>query len=289
MTEDNTTQNHSQPDSTRAGNSTSRNRGRRELPRRGYENQPRPVNPPMPQPLTTEQQRPQRKISSAEEQSSRRTSPPPNVGAPRSRKRRLTKSESGLYLPWWSLLVLIIVAGITAFGLLGFVLSLGGDPLGDQPAQVVIVTNANEPTPFNASSGSGNVPANAIVITITPGGVPTTEVIAPTAVPVADPTETPLPGVGSGCPRNALVTVTGTGGAGLLIRPQPRQGNEFNGRALENETLRIIGGPETSTGVDGSAIEWCEVEGVDVNTPDRTGWAARSFLAEVGFEEGEQP
>jgi hypothetical protein len=292
MTDDYTTPNPPPPeddsDSTRAGSPTPHQpRGRRELPRRGYENQPRPVNPPMPQPLTSEQQRPPRNVSSAKEQSARRTTAPPEVNAPRPRRRRLSKSDSGLYLPWWSLLILIIVAGVAAFGVLGFVLSLGGDPLGDQPAQVVIVTNANEPTAFNAGGGTGeDVPANALVITFTPGGVPTNEVIAPTPVPVADPTETPLPGVTSGCPLNALVTVTGTGTVGLSIRSQPRQGNNITSVAREGETLRIVGGPENSTGVDGATIEWCQIEGVDVDTPDRSGWAARSFLAEIGFEEG---
>lgn len=287
MTDDYTTPSPPPDDNTRAGNPTSRNRGRRELPRRGYENQPRPVNPPMPEPLTSEQQRPQRNISSAQEQSARRTSPPPDVNAPRSRKRRPSKSDSGLYLPWWSLLILILVAGVTAFAILGFVLSMGNDPLGDQPAQVVIVTNANEPTPFGAGSSSGNLPSNALVITYTPGGVPTTEPLAPTPVPSADPTETPLPGVSTGCPRNALVTVTGTGNVGLSIRSQPRQGDNINGVAFEGETLRIVGGPENSTAVDGTLLEWCQVEGVDVDTPDRNGWAARTFLAEIGFEEGE--
>lgn len=285
MTDEQTTQNSgSTNDETSAGRTTSSKRPPRELPRRGYDDQPRPMNPPPPMPLTTEQPR-QRPVSRLSDQPRRTPPPPPSVPPAttrRGQRPRPSKRDSGLYLPWWSLLILILIAGAASFGLLAFVLSVGGDPLGDQPAQVVITTNEFEPTlqpVFNTTSGE--LPSNAIIITVTPGGVPTGEIVAPTQVPLADPTETLLPGVGSGCPVNVLVVVVGTGVDGLLLRSEPRQADNVVARALDGEQYRIVSGPETSTGVGGDVIEWCEIEGVDA---DRSGWAARQFLAEITVE-----
>lgn len=280
MTDEQTTQNSgSTNDETSAGRTTSSKRPPRELPRRGYDDQPRPMNPPPPMPLTTEQPR-QRPVSRLSDQPRRAPAAPPPVppvAPPASSRRghlpRPSKRDSGLYLPWWSLVILILIAGAASFGLLIFALNAGGSPLGDQPAQVVITTNEFEPTfqPIN----------NEIVITLTPGGVPTTEIVAPTQVPLAEPTQTLLPGVGSGCPISALVVVVGTGVDGLLLRSEPRQAENVVYRALDGEQYRIISGPETSTSVNGDVIEWCEIEGIDV---DRSGWAARQFLAEITVE-----
>jgi hypothetical protein len=76
-----------------------------------------------------------------------------------------------------------------------------------------------------------------------------------------------------------VVEVVGTDGVPLIIREEPRQGDNIQSLAAVNERLRIIDGPQTSTAVDGSLLEWCKVEGVTV--PGRLGWAARQFLAEV--------
>ncbi len=288
MSDEQTTQNSGSNDTTSAGRTTSSKRPPRELPRRGYDDQPRPMNPPPPTPLTTEQprQRPVSRLSDQPRRAPASPPPPPSTTpatARRGRRPRLTKSESGLYLPWWSLVILILIAGAVSFGFLFFVLSMGGDTLGDQPAQVVIVTNQNEPTlrpVFDTSSG--DLPSNVVILTFTPGGVPTNQVVDPTGAPTAEPTRTLLPGVSSGCPFNGLVQVVGTGDVGLSLRSVPRQGDNIEAVVRDGEQFRIVGGPETSSGVDGSVIEWCEVVGVDV--PTRTGWAARQFLAEITVE-----
>ena len=283
MSDHPTTNHQPDDDSTRSGDSTAPQRRPRALPRRGYENQPRPMTPPPPEPLTVEQQRQRQQQTRPPAEPSFRTTSPPSGGRSRGR-RRATRGDSGLYLPWWSLLVLIIVAGVAAFGLLGFVMSLGSDPLGDQTPQVVIVTNPDDPTPFQNVGTGGELPPNTLLITVTPGGVPTSQIFAPSPVPQAEPTNTPAPGATTGCPLNAIVEVIDTEGVGLSIRSEPRQGDNILGVAIDFENMRIIGGPEYSTGVDGTQIEWCQIEGVDF--PARPiGWAARSFLIEVTFEE----
>ncbi|NDJ85427.1 MAG: hypothetical protein GYB66_06045 [Chloroflexi bacterium] len=292
-------------DATRANEAPPIHPKPRELPRRGYEGQPRPMNPPPPPPLSASGQAegPERGWTS------RRAEPPPvqpsvpkptpaepppprefqrpsarviddRPREPAYRPRRQAKSDSGLYLPWWSLVILIVVAGGTAIALLMAVLNLGGGLIpGDQTPQVIVVTSAlqgntgGNTNPNNAAPGSAQ---------FTPGGIPATQPVIQTAVPVAEPTETALPGVTTGCPLNTIVEVVGTGGVPLMIREEPRQADNQQSLAAEGEQLRIIGGPETSTAVDGSVLEWCQVEGVTV--PSRNGWAARQFLAEAPQE-----
>lgn len=265
-------------DSTLGGEPMPIQRRPRELPRRGYEGQPRPMTPPPPPPAPPPQQQQQRWTQPYQEPPHQQppvyqapvAAPPPRVAA--TPPRRPSKSDSGLYLPWWSLLILVIVAGAGAFGLLYVVLNIGRGLIpGDQTPQVIVITNALQP-----NINTGGVNANSTAIVTTPGGIPTVPIVAPTAVPFAEPTETALPGVTTGCPRNAQVEVIGTGGLPLLIRSGPSQNDPIQGQAAEGERMRIIDGPQTTTGVDGVPIEFCKIEGITV--PSRLGWAARQYL-----------
>lgn len=273
--DDPTAQQNQEQDETRSTSGTARQRRPRELPRRGYESQPRPMAPPPPSPLTTEQSQPKR-VSRAAEQSARQTSPPPSSGASpaRTRRRRPSKRDSGLYLPWWSLVILVVVAGVVSFGLLAAAMSFEGEPLGDQQPQVVIVTNANEATPFQAPNNNDQP--------LVPGSVSTTAPTTPTAIVTA----TEAPALDTDCPFGQIVEVTGTGAVGLSIRSEPRQGDNIQTVAYDLENFRIIGGPVTTTStVDGSDIIWCEVEGIDFDTDDRRGWAARLYLQDIDSDE----
>jgi hypothetical protein len=188
-----------------------------------------------------------------------------------------SKRDSGLYLPWWSLLVLILVVGVGAVAMLLTVLNLGESfVLGDQTPQVIVVTNALQGNNVGSAPGiTGNQPPLAV----TPGSVPPSAVPILSPVPTAEPTRTPLPGVTTGCPQNATLEVVGTAPTGLSIRAEPVQGNNILSVAPDGERFLVVGGPEVTTGVNGVSIEWCQVEGI--TNPDRKGWAARQYLAEV--------
>jgi hypothetical protein len=168
--------------------------------------------------------------------------------------------------------LLILVVGIGAFGLLYIVIQTGAGLIpGDQTPRVVVVTNADLGN-FNNTSG-GNTTVNQGP----PGSIPTTLAPITTAVPIAEPTATP-PGVTTGCPLDTVVEVVGVAPNPLLIRPEPRQDDNWTSQALEGEQLRIVGGPETSNGVSGT-LEWCQVAGV--TNPVHSGWAARDYLVIV--------
>lgn len=267
-------------DATRAGEATPIQKRPRELPRRGYEGSPRPMSPPPPPPISPSRPSPSpppvdRAYQPRHKPVVEQSPPPPPARAAyaeyaRKPKRR-RKSDSGLYLPWWSLVLLIMVVGVGAFGLLYIVLNEGGglNP-GDQTPRFVVVTRSDQNT---ISNNTGN----NVINTGPPGSVPTTLAPIATAVPIAEPTITP-PGVTTGCPLDSIVEVVGVAPAPLLIRPEPRQSDDWTSQAVEGEQLKIVGGPETSAGVSGT-LEWCRVEGVTNQV--HSGWAARSYLVIV--------
>lgn len=163
-----------------------------------------------------------------------------------------------------------MVVGVGAFGLLYVVIQTGAGLIpGDQTPRVVVVTNSREEN-FNAG---GNTNANQGP----PGSIPTTLAPIATAVPIAEPTAT-LPGVTTGCPIDAIVAVVGVDPQPLSIRSEPRQADNITSVAQEGEQLKIVGGPQTSAGTDGT-LEWCQVEGV--TNPVHSGWAARDYLVIV--------
>ncbi|NJL95149.1 MAG: hypothetical protein HC915_16235 [Anaerolineae bacterium] len=155
-----------------------------ELPRRGYDRRAE-VPPPSAVPQAPPDYRP------------KPGAPPPPV---RGKRGRRVPRESGLYLPWWSLLVLILFVGAVAFGLLALALSLSGASLGSATPQVIIVTNTQA---LGAGPG-GPLFGEPTALPTTP---PATSVDLSTLVP----TRTPLPG---GCLLNAEVVVFW--GRGLL-------------------------------------------------------------------------
>lgn len=218
-----------------------------EIPRRGYERG------------QTGQLRPSGTIPSPYQDEPRYQPPPdprPPLPPPPQRGRERLPRDSGLYLPWWSLLILIVFVGAATFGLLVLVGSLSGNLLVEPTPRFIIVTNdpAFQPT---APSGANNAPPTAIP-TILPSLVVT--------LPTVAPSDTPIPG---GCLLNEEVFVTGTGGVGLNLRDEP--GGDVQFIAKEGERLLVIDGPLYFDGA-----EWCQVRSVSQSSS--FGWASLQFL-----------
>lgn len=183
--------------------------------------------------------------------------PPPPVVRGKRRPR-----DSGLYLPWWSLVILIVFVGVAAFGLLAFVLSLGNSVLVSETPQILIVTS-------NPSFSQQN---NSIPPTAIPPTVATTAPDLPTVAP----TLTPLPG---GCLLNSEVIVFNTGGVGLNLRDQPS--GEVSFIAPEGDRMLVIDGPQFFDGVN-----WCQVR--STRNTGVFGWASLEFLIAADAIDGAQ-
>jgi|GEM_PF-2899166 len=239
-----------------------RSSGNQDIPRRGYnrERHPRDATGQLGStaPLPSDEPSQTRQTRGSGRYSPPPTPPPPRRGIKKERAPR----DSGLYLPWWSLVILILVVGVAALGLLFGVASLGNAILIEPTAQIIVVTPQLQPTdpqanaaPPTAINGTGVDPANASV-----------PVVTNTPILTAEPTRTPVPG---GCLLNEEVTVFNTGGVGLNLRDEP--GGEVQFIAKEGERLLVTDGPVVYDGLD-----WCLVRSVGQSSS--FGWAAKDFL-----------
>lgn len=234
-----------------------------EIPRRGYEGRRdsdatgsfRPVVPPASTPPMYDNPT----------IPPRSTGPLPGKPMPPVRHGRRVPRDSGLYLPCWSLVILVLVVGAAAVGLMVFVLNLGSAALIDQTPQVIIVTSAIQPTEpvFNAL----------------PTAIPQAQQPQDETLPTVEPTRTALPG---GCLLNQRVVVFGTGNVGLNLRSEPRRSAEAQFVAREGDVLQVVDGPQFF-----DDIEWCKVE--SITRPGQFGWASLEFLiAEDAAPQNEQ-
>lgn len=244
--------------------------------------QPPPARPPTPseqessRPPARRPQEPgdQRASSSRRGYQPGITTPPPPYSAavpqpylpPRraARRRPVPASESPLYLPWWSLLVMVAVVGAAAFGLM-FVFTQLSEPHvpGNQPPRVQLITA--QPTLSEEFTAGGAQPA--FWPTPIPPLYPSPTVPLPTPIP--SPTLPPGEfGIGT------EVQVVGVGTSGLNIRSEPGLGGTPRFLAAEEDVFVIVDGPQT---VDD--LEWWRLE--DPNDPGRYGWAARNYLMAV--------
>lgn len=196
--------------------------------------------------------------------------PQPVVGTARQRvqqrRRHTPPSESGLYFPWWSLVIMVGTVGVVAFGLL-FAFTELSEPATpqDQLPRIQVVTS--QPT-LSQDFGTGANPAAAPQEGAWPTAIPQAQPSATVALPTPIPTQTLPPGnfaIGS------RVQVVGVGDTKLNVRSAPGLDGSLVFLALDGDLYQLVGGPQD---VDG--YEWWKLE--DPNDPARVGWAARNFL-----------
>lgn len=172
--------------------------------------------------------------------------------------------DSAFYLPWWSLVLMLLVVLMIVFGVVALVLVLGGrEPILVTTPIIRIITA--EPTEPNVFARSTDVPAlNPI------GGQnppPQFALEGPTLAPVLF-TPTPVPIlVGS------LVTVRGVGNNELNVRNAAGvQGTQVLFRSPEGTVFLVVDGPMQADG-----FTWWRVQ--DPANPARAGWAVANFLS----------
>ncbi len=205
------------------------------IPVRPEERQPRRPPPPPPEPVY---------------------SPPPQYVIPTAdvveAEPKRSPRESGLYFPWWSVVGMVVVAGLLSCGLWALVFSAGGDnPPGGRTPTFVITTATFGPTQ------AATLPPTATTI---PTGAPPTD--APTAT--LPPSNIEI-GIG------VQVEIVGTGPQGLNMREGASTVYESVDVAKEGEIFVVQDGPQF-----GSGYEWWYI--VDPNNPDRAGWSVREYM-----------
>ncbi len=198
-----------------------------------------------------------------------------NGPTPPSRKRRRTARErrdSGLYLPWWSLLILVAGVALVATVVILALTSLGGQfaPGGETPVVIVITATAT-PTPTRTPGPptptrpplTPTVPS-AILATSGTGEPEIEGTLAGTSA-ITPPPATPAIRVG------AQVEVVDVGAAGLNVREGAGTGFRVLLIAREGSRFEITGGPEES-----GDFTWWQIRSLD--DPTKEGWAVADFL-----------
>ncbi|MCC6804168.1 MAG: SH3 domain-containing protein [Anaerolineae bacterium] len=189
----------------------------------------------------------------------------PRTAQPRSRAPRKRKtsdrSQSALYLPAWSVgVMLLLVLGIVG-SIVMLVYTLGGQNAPSGEPRVVIITAAPSPT----------LAETAVVTPTTPpveplpqfqGPIPTFALEGPTLAPIIlSPTPVEI-SIGA----TVIVNVDG-----LNIREAAGTSNKVVTFGNNGDRFTVVDGPQQA-----SNLTWWQI--TDPDDPARTGWAASDYL-----------
>jgi len=194
----------------------------------------------------------------------------PNAPEPpkrtRSRRPRSPRSDSGLYLPLWSVMLMIIIVIAAAAGTIALIVSAGGRRAdGGEPIVVIVTAQPSatrQPEALRVDPTATIPPMQGATFA---GPLPTFALEGPTLPPVIlSPTPIQI-AVG--------MTVAVKSTIGLNIRATPA-GSEIT-RVSDGALFTVIDGPESAE-LGGSPYQWWKVR--SLADPALEGWAAADFL-----------
>lgn len=199
-----------------------------------------------------------------DKRSARRSGPPRGTPPPgRARARR----DSGLYLPLWSVALMLLLVLLLAFAVVFFVTGLGGGVPAESTPIIRIIT---APPTLISGAGDQGVPEAIVSPTLPPDLLnqppasiilegPTLEAVIFTPTPIS-------------ITLNSRVAVADVAPNELNVRDNPgTTDTTILFRALEGDVFLVIGGPNQASG-----LTWWQIQ--DPTNLTRTGWAASQFL-----------
>lgn len=197
---------------------------------------------------------------------------PPSPAAVRRAQRRVQrKSNSGLFLPAWSVLAMIVVTLAVAGVIIAVVVSMGGGMPESGEPRVMIITAVPSETPLAQPTqpipGALALPDTNAAAAGTPGALPTFALEGPLLPTVALTSAPQRIEVGS------RVVIINVGASRLNVRQSAGTAAPVLFQANVNDTFDIIGGPETTTN-SGNTLTWWQLRGV--SNPTQTGWAVQN-------------
>ncbi|GAB5490211.1 MAG: hypothetical protein Phog2KO_04260 [Phototrophicaceae bacterium] len=191
----------------------------------------------------------------------------PRAYPPRPRRpRRKDPKNNALYLPWWSIALMLLGVIIVSLGFVGGVVLLGnsGGFLAE-PSPIILIVTA-EQSVLNTNNGQGVQQA------------PSTEIIsgqnAPTNLELSGPTLAPIQLSSTPAPVRvgSVVIVEGVDFDTLNVRSSASlTESSVLFRAQEGESFNVVDGPQQSSG-----FTWWRIQ--DPNDVNRVGWAVSNFL-----------
>ncbi len=217
------------------------------------------TNQPPPPPSLPEEDRPQAVKPKRRTPSQAEYQPPPGYVPYTPRKRKRDMARSGLYLPLWSLILMLLVVMGIAGVIIFLVLYLGGPSYvaGGNP-QIIIVTAAPSASPERPQVAQ-TTPTAPLIEAAQP--VPATLALeGPTLVPTGTFTPTPIVIAVGG-----RVRVVSVSRINIRLAPGTNQSIVFGGDP--GDTFTVIGGPQQ---VD--ELTWWQVQANN----GQSGWAAEN-------------
>jgi uncharacterized protein YgiM (DUF1202 family) len=175
-----------------------------------------------------------------------------------------SRGDSALYLPLWSVMLMLGVVFVGAFGLMALVYSLGGSAGSTSSPRIVIYTAIPSDTPL---PGEATDAPPVVIATVNPnatlsGPAPVFALEGPTLQPVIlSPTPIVI-NIGSTVVVNA---------DSLNVRAGPGTDQNLLFAAPLGTIFRVVDGPRSATG-----LTWWQVQNPD--DPSQIGWAASEFL-----------
>jgi hypothetical protein len=155
---------------------------------------------------------------------------------PRNPKPKPDRQRSGLYLPLWSVVLMVLVVLVIAGSIVFLVIQLGGPTdLSSSEPRIVIIT-------AEASLQSNALVTPTAVDLITRQPAQTITLSGPTLAPTV--TFTPTPAV---IAIGGTVVVVGQGG--VNVRSGPSRSESVVAVANQGDTFSVIGGPEEADGL----------------------------------------
>lgn len=197
----------------------------------------------------------------------RRQSPPQGYSPRRSRNnQRVSPENSALYLPWWSIVLMLIGVIIVSFGIVGGIFLFGGsNNILAEPSPIILVVTADQSSINNASAQ-------------TIQQAPSTEIIsgqnAPSSLDLSGPTLAPvqISPTPASIRIGSVVFVDGVDLNTLNVRNiASLTDSSILFRAEEGSIFNIIDGPQQSDG-----FTWWQIQ--DPSDVNRIGWAVSNFL-----------
>lgn len=206
-------------------------------------------------------------VQPIEGQGNRPRQSPQQGYAPRPRRRRNDPKDNALYLPWWSIVLMLLGVIVVSFGVVGGVILLGGsmNNILAEPSPIIMIVTADTGAINPASTQTGNQP-------------PSTEIIsgqnAPSELELQGPTLAPvqLSPTPAAIQIGSVVIVEGVDANTLNVRSSASlTESSILFRAEEGEIFNIVDGPAQSDG-----FTWWQIQ--DPSDVNRTGWAVSNFL-----------
>lgn len=190
---------------------------------------------------------------------------PPTAQYPRP-VRPPAPQDNALYLPWWSLVVMLLLVMVVVFGVVGVVFVLGAN---QPPAEVTPIIRIITAQPFTQNAPAPLLQEPPVLPSGNSVPPPQLALEGPTLPPVLF-TPTPVP-----ITLGSTVTVRGVDAQQLNVRDNAGVlGTTVLFRAPEGTNFTIVDGPNQADG-----FTWWKIQ--SVSNPAQSGWAVANYLQAV--------